>query len=226
MIAEDIAATVRGAGMTVVAMCDTGEEAIAIAKRERPDIIIMDIQLAGAMDGVSSAQMILQSQGCSIIYLTEYTNPAVVERAKTTYPANFLTKPFRPEELVRAIDIAVNNANHDRRESEKTKAVDSLFVRTANQKYVKVPTHSIVYLKADRAYCVIVTDQEEFVLSNSLSHYHGQLDGRFVRVHRSFVVNIQRITALDGNMIKLGNFEVTMTKEYRDDLVRLVNILK
>jgi DNA-binding LytR/AlgR family response regulator len=226
LISEDISSVLTTAGMTVVGMCTTGEEAIEISKREVPDIIIMDIQLAGALDGVSAAHAITQSQAAAIIYLSEYTDKNIVDRAKRTYPANFLTKPFTPDELVRAVDIAVNNANRENAAKDKHHVSGNLFVRTDNQAYVKVPLNSIAYLKAGRAYCSLVTDDKVYILSNSLRHYHEQLDKDFIRVHRSYVVNINRITAMEGNVIKLGKHEVMTTKDYRDELTRFVKILK
>lgn len=226
LIAEDIAETLKSAGMISLGMCATGEEAIELTKAETPDLIIMDIQLAGAMDGISTAHAIMQTQHVSIIYLTEYTDQNIVNRAKKTYPANFLTKPFSPDELIRAVDLAVNNANRVSIAKDKNQNTHNLFVRTDNQIYVKVPLSSIIYLKADRAYCTLVTDEKEYILSNSLGHYHEQLNKDFIRVHRSYVVNINRITGLDGNVIKLGKHNVSTTKDYREELTRFVKILK
>jgi DNA-binding LytR/AlgR family response regulator len=226
LIAEDIAATLTSAGMISVGMCATGEEAIQLAKDEIPDIIIMDIQLAGAMDGISTAQAIMQAQNTCVIYLTEYTDRNTIDRAKRTYPANFLSKPFSPEELIRAVDLAVNNANRVNISRDKNQNTQNLFVRTDNQIYVKVPLISIIYLKAGRAYCTLVTDEREYILSNSLGHYHEQLNKDFIRVHRSYVVNLNRITGLDGNVVKLGKHNVSTTKDYREELTRFVKILK
>lgn len=226
LIAEDIAETLKSAGMISLGTCATGEEAIELAKAETPDLIIMDIQLAGAMDGISTAHAIMQTQHVSVIYLTEYSDQNIVNRAKKTYPANFLTKPFSPEELIRAVDLAINNANRVSIAKDKNQNTHNLFVRTDNQIYVKVPLSSIIYLKADRAYCRLVTDEKEYILSNSLGHYHEQLNKDFIRVHRSYVVNINRITGLNGNVIKLGKHNVSTTKDYREELTRFVKILK
>jgi chemotaxis response regulator CheB len=84
LIAEDVAARLEKHSMEVVAICSSGEEAIEKAKNKNPDLILMDIELAGAMDGISAAQSILQHQFIPVIYLSDYTDNKTLERAKKT----------------------------------------------------------------------------------------------------------------------------------------------
>jgi DNA-binding LytR/AlgR family response regulator len=185
----------------------------------------MDIELSGAMDGISAAQLISQQQSVPIIYLSDYTDNKTLDRAKKTQPANYLTKPFNEADLIRAIDIAFSNARH--LPATGNRLTRPVFVRTESQVYVKLDLQEILYLEADRSYCKVITTTRTFILSTSMNNVYEQLNHEgFVKVHRSHIVNVSRITSLDGNSIKIGDTEIQMSKEYRDELMGLLKIIR
>src|SRR5688500_7278234 len=111
LVAEGISTILTKNDMEVVQICDTGEEALLLAESNTPDLILMDIELAGALDGISTAQMIQQKRAIPVIYLTEFTDDRTVARAFKTLPKNYLAKPFREDDLIRAINLAFTTAN-------------------------------------------------------------------------------------------------------------------
>jgi DNA-binding NarL/FixJ family response regulator len=162
LIAEDIAARLQKHSMEVVAVCNSGEEAIEMTKRKNPDLILMDIELAGAMDGISAAHSILLHHSVPVIYLSDYTDNKTLERAKKTQPANYLTKPFNEADLIRAIDLAFNNARHI--PSAGSRLSKSIFLRTESQVYIKLDLQEILYLEADRSYCKVITITRTYII--------------------------------------------------------------
>ena len=225
LIAEDIAARLEKHSMEVVAVCSNGEEAIEMTNRKNPDLILMDIELAGAMDGISAAHSILRHHSVPVIYLSDYTDNKTLERAKKTQPANYLTKPFNEADLIRAIDLAFNNARHI--PSAGSRLSKPIFLRTESQVYIKLDLQEILYLEADRSYCKVITTTRTFTLSTSMNNVYEQLNHEdFIKVHRSYIVNVNRVTSLDGNSVKIGETEIQMSKEYRDGLMGLLKIIR
>lgn len=94
-------------GYEVVGIVDNGNEAIEIARREKPDIILMDIVLKGSLNGIKASEIICEGNGCNIIYMTAYTDDGTVEAAKGTKHVGFLYKPFEPYQLKKLIDRAL-----------------------------------------------------------------------------------------------------------------------
>jgi DNA-binding LytR/AlgR family response regulator len=227
LIAQGIAAALRKRSLDVCAIYDSGEKAIEFVRNNKCDLILMDIELAGAMDGISTAQIIRQEFGIPVIYLSDFTDEKTVTRAIKTTPANYLSKPFNEAELLRAVDLSLHNANTPDHDSRQPKS-KHVFLRTISQVYVKVALDEILFLKAGGAYCDLVTPNESFKFSTSMNHIHEQLgNGDFVRVHRSFVVNINRIVRIDGNTILLdGDHSVQMSKDYRDELLGRVKLIR
>ena len=88
-------------GHKTVEIVDSGEKAIAAAKKHQPDIILMDIVLKGDMDGIEAAKVIKAQLDIPVIYVTAYADEDIIKRAKITEPYGYLIKPFRSEELIK-----------------------------------------------------------------------------------------------------------------------------
>lgn len=107
IIAIDLQRRLERFGYSVVGMAGEGKEAVALALELNPDIILMDIMLAGGMDGVEAAKTIKASKDIPFIFLTAYTDEKTLERAKEVQPYGYILKPFKERELYTTIDIAL-----------------------------------------------------------------------------------------------------------------------
>jgi diguanylate cyclase (GGDEF)-like protein/PAS domain S-box-containing protein len=107
LIARDIEDMVRNAGYEVAAVVGTGEEAVEKAERTHPDLILMDIILRGAMDGVEAAEKIREQFNIPVIYLTAHTDENTLERAKLTEPLGYTLKPVEQKELMTVMEMAL-----------------------------------------------------------------------------------------------------------------------
>lgn len=97
----------------------TGEEAIEQTRRLHPDLILMDIMLAGEMDGITAAGLIRQQYNVPLIYLTAYSDEDTLQRARVTEPFGYLLKPFEGKELHTAIEMALYKHRMERKLQEK-----------------------------------------------------------------------------------------------------------
>src|SRR5579863_1933458 len=108
LIAEELKERLSLLGFSVIAAVDSAEEGIAIATRERPDLVLMDIRLKGDKDGVQAAEEIHQQVDVPIVYLTAHSDRLTVDRAKGTQYDGFILKPFLRRELQSTIEIAMH----------------------------------------------------------------------------------------------------------------------
>ena len=97
-----------GLGYRVFEPVATGEAAIASVANERPDLVLMDIQLAGMMDGIAAARGIRSTTDVPIVFLTGYSQGPLLQRARTAAPSGYLIKPVSRQELAATIDTALN----------------------------------------------------------------------------------------------------------------------
>ncbi len=94
-------------GYNVIEVVDSGEDALNIIKKNKPDLILMDITLAGEIDGIETAERIYQTYNIPFIYITAGTDDDTFERAKKSLPLNYIVKPFNSKMLNSAIEIAL-----------------------------------------------------------------------------------------------------------------------
>jgi len=121
IIAMDLAGKLGHLGYTVCGSTASGEDALIRIQELRPDLVLMDIQLSGAMDGVETAERIRRDYDIPVIYLTAHSDRATLARAKHTEPFGYLLKPFEQLELETHIEMALYKHQAERRlrESEE-----------------------------------------------------------------------------------------------------------
>ena len=121
IVAEDIKNNLVEMGYTVNAIATSGLKALEAARRDRPDIAIMDIRLGRGMNGIDTAVQLREKYQIPIIYLTAHADEDTLSRAKVTEPYAYLVKPFDVVELKSAVEIAIYRDKMERkvRESEQ-----------------------------------------------------------------------------------------------------------
>jgi PAS domain S-box-containing protein len=107
IVAADLANKLRQLGYGVSGTTARGEEALVLAGERRPDLVLMDIRLAGRMDGVEAAERIRQEWDLPVIYLTAHSDRATLQRAKLTEPFGYILKPFAEREIESHIEIVL-----------------------------------------------------------------------------------------------------------------------
>ena len=104
IIAMDIAMQLRELGYEPIGHATQGEQAIDMTKRLQPDLVLMDVHLAGSMDGITAAAAIRTQFGTGIVFLSAFDTSANRARAQAVGPVGYITKPFDTEELRAVIE--------------------------------------------------------------------------------------------------------------------------
>lgn len=101
-------------GYGVCAVIETGEEAVAEAETLSPDVVLMDINLAGAMDGVTAARAIIASVGAPVIFLTAAIDHDIMDRVAATGAAGYIQKPVKLLDLKANLEMAITRRQRER----------------------------------------------------------------------------------------------------------------
>jgi DNA-binding NarL/FixJ family response regulator len=107
LVAMSLQRQLQTLGYTVVGRTASGDAAIELAGKLRPDVVLMDIYLEGEIDGISAAAEIQSQFQLPVIYLTAFSNREILDRAKLTEPAGYILKPYEDRELQVVIETAV-----------------------------------------------------------------------------------------------------------------------
>ena len=103
-------------GFAVTGLASSGAEAIASVKEIQPDLVLMDIVLKGAMDGIEAAKLIVNLHDVPVIYLTAYADDEILARAEKTCPYGYILKPYKDSELKANIKMAIYKHNAQKEE--------------------------------------------------------------------------------------------------------------
>jgi signal transduction histidine kinase len=111
--AESLALDLKRLGYEVIGIVNKGEKAITLVAETKPDLILMDIMLKGAMDGITAAEKIYQTWSIPIVYLTAYGDVKTLERATNTGAYGYLIKPYKLADISSTIAIAISKSKQD-----------------------------------------------------------------------------------------------------------------
>ncbi|GAA1753476.1 response regulator [Rothia terrae] len=107
LIRLDIVEILKDQGFTVVAEADNGERAVELAREHRPDLVLMDVKMP-VMDGISAAELISKEQLAPVVLLTAFSQKELVDRATEAGAMAYVVKPFTPNDLIPAIEVAIS----------------------------------------------------------------------------------------------------------------------
>lgn len=232
IVSKDIQHSLTKLGYTVVGAASTGEKAIEIARDFHPDIILMDIMLKGEMNGIQAAEIIRKELNIPIIFLTAYADEATLSKAKITEPFGYIIKPFKEIDLHTSIEMGIYKHQKERElekernllfsivESKEVSDDGFIFVKS-NSKLIKLNTSDIYFIEALKDYVVINTKDTRFTILSTMKEIEQKMGtSEFIRVHRSFIVRLDKIASIEYPNLQLENDKklIPIGGSYRDDL--------
>jgi PAS domain S-box-containing protein len=163
IVAHDIVRQLERFGHRVVADTPRGEEAVELVAKLRPDLVLMDIQLAGAMDGIDAALAIRHETSVPLVFLTAFATEKVLQRAKQASPFGYLVKPFETQQLETAIEIALHQHEVETSLRESREELATI-LRTANDAFFFGDTQGRL-LDVNEATCALLGYAREELLA-------------------------------------------------------------
>jgi len=226
IIAEHIADSLNELGYEVMEPVINYTEALASIENEIPDLALLDVQLSGRRSGIDLAERINELYHFPFIFLTSNSDGVTVSAAKQTEPAAFLVKPYSKDELYTSIEIALYNFAQRKAQAVNRNELilkESLFFKQ-NKAYHRLEMADILYLESDHVYLdLIMVDGNKITVRGSIAEYLAKLGPRFMRCHRSYVINMDHLTGINPIHLQVGNFEVPLGKKYREEILKVIN---
>ncbi|MES2109591.1 MAG: response regulator transcription factor [Bacteroidota bacterium] len=231
IIAESLKVMLENMGYEIPAIFISGEATLENFKPGFADIIIMDIQLADNTNGIDTSIEIRKISTAPIIFITD--NQDEYLRKKAIYETNtvqYLTKPFNELDISIAIDLAIkalkgHNLSISKANESSYLINDCIFVKD-NQGFKKIMLEDIMFLQADGSYCYLtyrntdINASETVMYSENLSFLEEKFKfaNELVRVHRSFIININSIKKIKENRLWIDDKEIPIGKTYRNEI--------
>lgn len=239
IIAENLSEQLSEIGYVISAIAHNSNEAVTAFKKNVPDIILCDIQLKNSeLDGIEIIHYFNGICRVPVIFLTAFSDGPFIEKAKTVNPSHYLLKPVTTDQLNIAIEMALHNFNENKKiVPEKQKLVfnnnnsvcsfysqnNYIFMKEGHR-FIKINYSSILYIEAMGSSVKIVTENKNYIFSANLSQFFNQVNATtFIRIHKSFIVNINKIESFDLGEVSILIGDLTKTlpigRSYKDAFI-------
>ena len=228
IIAEDIRMMLEDLGYEVIGTVPDYSEAIELLDKNLPDVVLIDILLAGEKDGITLAETIREKYNLPFIFITSHSDTATVERAKSVHPDGYLVKPFEKKDLYTSIEIAFSNfISKEETEVEKEDSFflkDSIFIRK-DYLLVKIRFNDLKWVKSDGNYLDLYCTDEKHLVRSSMKNFVQRLPAnRFLQVHKSYLVNLEHIRSIDHRNVRIDDELIPIGRAFIDDIKKILDI--
>lgn len=189
-------------------------EAINYLNTHQPDLIFLDINMP-EMSGISMLKSLPNPP--AVIFTTAYPQYAV--DGFDLNITDFLLKPFSFERFATAVGkLATGTGN-------KQESVPDYLIVKSGKKHYRIQTHEIIFMESAGDYVKIITPAKTFIASETLKHFEQTLQaGDFIRIHRSYLISVSKIDYLEGNQVIIKGHELSVGRQYKEDLQNRLNI--
>lgn len=238
IVAKDIQNSLTRLGYNVVGISSTGEKALELVEEHKPDLVLMDIMLKGQMSGIDMADIVRSEHSIPVIFLTAYADENTLAKAKITEPYGYIIKPFKEIDLHTSIEMALykhSKIMELKKEIEIYSNVadasgvnkDFVFIKS-NSRMVKVEHSDIQYVEALKDYVIINANKQKYTIHSTMKDIESKLpSGHFMRVHRSFIIRLDKIKAIEGTNLQIEGSEnmIPIGGSYKDVLMSKLNFM-
>jgi DNA-binding LytR/AlgR family response regulator len=231
-IALDIESRLESMGYHVVGIADSYEEALSLAQKEKPNLILMDINIKGQRTGIDTARDISQLMPTPIIFLTALLDDTSFQAALKTQPYGYITKPFKDSSLKHGIEIALQKYSElqahnftNNNNSQQFKLDDLLFVKDKNR-LLSLNIRDILWVEAFDNYVIVMTATQKIIVSSSLKDLADRLPSQyFMRIHRSYIVQLSKIKKIEEGDVFITDKPLPISKSYKEELMQRINVI-
>jgi len=245
-----LSAGLQQAGYSIAGIARDAAEAGRLFTKNQVDVIVVDIHLPGDKDGIETMLELMKIKRIPIIYLTVSADAAIIDKAKQTFPAAIIIKPYDIGNVCIAIALAIHNyisdecpdaitppnaPGPDAANAKNDDAVDketilrqdnSIFVKR-NFQFIKISLSDILYIEADGNYVHIVIRDKKYTVRLSLIQVIRKINyDKLVRVNRSAVINVSAIQSFNKEQVVVAQYEIAIGKNYKDSFFRQLGFAK
>ncbi len=234
-IAENIEEILELLGYVNIDIANSANQAIKVIKKYRPDLVFMDIKLKGDKDGIELGEIIQQMVDAPIVYVTSYSDPTIIERAKRIHPAGFIVKPFNTNDIHAIVEIVLYNRRTSAPQTDGAPkpvlespylVTDAVYIKSDNA-YERVEYGDIYYVEANGNMVTIYTKNRNYTIRKSMKDMEEKLPSQqFLRVQKSYIVQLGQIESFSTREINLKTgATVQVGRQYYNSFLAKLNTI-
>lgn len=197
-------------GFQIAGSNSKAENAWIEIQKTNPNLILLDINLAGEKDGLWLGEQIYNYLKTPVIYITAYEDKHTSDRILETHPMGFLVKPINPIQLLTTINIALN-LNH-------TPSNNHIILQDG-MRTINIQINDIIYLQSEGNYVHIYMENNHFLIRITLSQLLEKLpQNKFQRIHQRNAIHINKEFTIQKDIIEIKGIKLSISDKYKAEL--------
>jgi len=204
--------------LNLAASCQDPIQAFNFLKEQQVDLLFLDIEMP-KMDGMEMLRNLNPLP--QVVLVTSHTEYAVESYEYDV--TDFIKKPITPARFLKAIDKVYKRLSTE--ETKITTKGDTIFIKS-DSRLVQIDTNKIFWIEALGNYMRVITEDGKYTILSTMKDVASKLPSdEFVRVHRSFIVRVDKIKSIEDNYIIIDEKQINIGKAYKDGLNKFLNLL-
>lgn len=213
----------------VMGTADSYENALKELENKDIQIVLLDIQLRGSKSGIDVAEKLKEQYKLPFIFTTAFADKETIEKAAVHSPYGYIVKPYSMKEINAGIEVAMHNhANLQQNNNQESSGVfnrSSLFVKS-NSRIIRIDIDDILYVEAKGDYAIFKTEQKGYIVHTTFKNVEERLDpDKFVKVHRSYIVNIDKVVDIEENNLLIKEQVIPVSRGQKPHLLKKLNMI-
>jgi len=211
--------------LELISSCDNAVEAMGVIREKQPDVVFLDINMPN-LTGMELARLLQEQPGPlpKIVFTTAYNHYAI--EGYRVNAVDYLLKPFSYEEFLRAANKVLQLAQETSNENPQANPEDDFIFLKVEYQWVKVNLKDILYIESLKDYVKVHLENSDKALMSliSLKALEEKLpSSKFMRMNRSFIVSLEKISAISKNSIFINKTEITVGEQYKETFKVIVD---
>ncbi|WP_125721996.1 LytR/AlgR family response regulator transcription factor [Flavobacterium ustbae] len=211
--------------LELITSCDNAVDAMGIIRETKPDLVFLDINMPN-LSGMELARLLQDQAGPlpKIVFTTAYNHYAI--EGYRVNAVDYLLKPFSYEEFLRASSKVLQLTEEANSTFTAIAADDEFIFLKVEYQWVRISLKDITYIESLKDYVKVHLEDSQKALMSliSLKALEEKLpSSKFMRVHRSFIVSLDKISAISKNSIFIDKIEITVGEQYKEAFKTMVD---
>lgn len=212
----------------VVGIASSYDETLEFVDEGNVELLLLDIQLKGDKSGIDIANILRASYDLPFIFTTAFADGKTIEKASQMGPYGYLVKPYGMKDIHAAIEVAMSNfRNTQKLRSNEAQLMsdDQLYVKV-DSKLVRLDEDSIIYVEAKGDYAMFNTEQTTYIVHSTIKNIESKLNpSKFLKVHRSFIVNLRKIVDIEDTNLVVKDKVIPISRSNKPILIDRINLI-
>lgn len=221
-LAENIRDLLEEDGYLVSSILENAQDTLDYLNDHQVDLILMDIQIKGPIDGIDLAYKIKEKSSTPIVFSTAYSSREILDRLSQNMYDGYLVKPFTRDSLHASIHLGLRRGKE--KDLQKNVIIPTLKIIDKGL-IVPLPVTDILYMKAYGLYSKVVTSAKIYVIREILKNVEEKLPkDHFLRVHKSYLVNLCHVDMFNAKRISIKDHQIPVRRGLYKELKERLHV--